>query len=176
MRSPTKRTNKTRAGIVLLSVLALVGTGAVAWGHGTPSASIPDANGTIHACFPSGGTRTLRVVAPTQTCAASQSGVDWAVNGVLTRLEETGPPALPLTLPAGAGQTGSMNLTCPTDKVATGLAAFTTTAPTAPAALVGMSRSGSPAGNVLTVTFANILGAASTISDLKAICVTLFAQ
>jgi hypothetical protein len=26
------------------------------------------------------------------------------------------------------------------------------------------------------VTFANILGAASTISDLKAICVTLFAQ
>ena len=175
MSSPTKRSNKTRAGVVLLSVLALVGTGAVAWGHGAPAASIPDADGTIHACFPTNGTRTLRVVAPTQTCAANQSGVDWAVTGVLTRLEESGPPALPLTLPPGPGQIGSMNLSCPAGKVATGIAAFTTTAPTAPAALVGMSRSGTPHGNVLTVTFANILNAAATVSDLTAICVRLFA-
>jgi hypothetical protein len=159
-----------------VSVLALVGTGTVAWGHGAPAASIPDpADGRIHACFPNNPPRTLRDVAPTQTCASSQSGVDWPAIGVLTRLEETAPPALPLILPGGAGQTGSMNLQCPAGKVAIGLSEFTTTAPTAPAVLVGVSRSGTPTGNVLTVTFANLFATGAEISNLKALCVTLFA-
>lgn len=178
MTSPTKRTNRKRAGLIVLTALTLVGTGAVAWGHGSPASNIPDpADGRIHACYPnSGSQRTLRVIAPTQTCSASQSGVDWPANDVLTRLEETSPPALPLTLPAGAGQTGSMNLNCPPDKVALGLSEFSNTAPTAPAALVGLSRSGTPAGNVLTATFANLTANAATISNLRALCVTRFAQ
>jgi len=177
MRSPTTRTNLKRAGIVLLSALTLVGTGAVAWGHGPGATGIPDpADGRIHACFPNSGAHVLRVVAPTAACTSSQSGVDWPANGVLTQMEITTPPALPLVLPSGAGQIGSMNLTCPAGKVALGLAGYSTSAPTAPAALVGVSRSGTPNGNILTVTFANLMANAATITDLTALCVTQFAQ
>jgi hypothetical protein len=132
---------------------------------------------------------TLRAVTSTEPCLLTlsigplpiialplENGVDWPANGVLTRLVETPPAALPLTLPAGVGQTGSINLNCPAGKVAIGLAQFSTTAPTAPAALVGTSRSGTPTGNTLTATFANLFAAGATISDIKALCVTLFAQ
>lgn len=127
---------------------------------------------------------TLRVVTPTEPCIvtlsigplpilplALESSVDWPANGVLTRLVETPPSALPLTLPPGAGQNGSINVNCPAGKVAIGLAGFSTTAPTAPATLVGTSRSGS----TLTATFANLFAAPATISNIKALCVTLFA-
>jgi len=176
MTSPKKQTKK-RGGLILLSVLALVGTGTVAWGHGPPGPTAPDPTGTVHACISnSGNQKTVRVIAPTQTCASSQSGLDWPATGVLTNMVETGPLAGPLFLPAGAGQTGFVNITCPTDQVAIGLAQFTTTAPTAPAVLVAMSRGGSPVGNTLTVTFANLFAAASQIDNLRALCVTQFAQ
>jgi len=176
MTTPKKRTKK-RAGLVVLSVLALVGTGTVAWGHGPPGPLAPDSTGTIHTCISNSGTqRTVRAIAPTQTCASSQSGLDWPATGVLTGLVETGPLAMTLNLPAGAGQTNFVNLTCPADKVAIGLATFTTTAPTAPAVVVATSRGGSPAGNVLTVTFANLFAAAATVDNLRALCVTQFAQ
>jgi hypothetical protein len=132
---------------------------------------------------------TLRVVTPTEPCLLTlsigplpilalpfENGVDWPADGVLTRLVETPPSALSLTLPPGVGQIGSINVNCPAGKVAIGLARFSTTAPTAPAALVGTSRSGTPTGNTLTATFANLFAAAATISNLSALCVTLFAQ
>jgi hypothetical protein len=176
MTSPNKRTKK-RAGLIVFSVLALVGTGTVAWGHGPPGPTAPDPTGTIHACIPNGGTqKTVRVIAPTQTCSSSQSGLDWPATGVLTGMVDSGAPMLPLTLPAGAGSTASATLSCPTGKVAIGLSVFTTTAPMAPAVLVAQSRGGAPAGNTLTVTFANLFAAAATISDLTALCVTQFAQ
>jgi hypothetical protein len=175
MTSPKNRTKK-RVGLVLLSVLTLAGTGTWAWAHGPAGPVAPDPTGTIHACIPNSGTqKQVRVIAPTQTCASSQSALDWPATGVLTGLVETGLPALPLALPAGAGATGTANINCPaTTQVVIGLASFTTTAPTAPATLVAMSRPSG--GNTLSVTFANLFPAASTISELRALCVTPFVQ
>lgn len=173
MTSPTTRTKK-RAGLVLLGVLALVGTGTVAWGHGTPTSSIPDAAGTIHACFPNSQPRTLRVVAPTQTCTSSQGGVDWPAIGVLTQMVESPPPTA-LPVPAGGpGQTASINVTCPPGKVAIGISEFTNDIATSPAAFAGMTRIGTPPGSTVSVTFATLTGGAAQVSNVKALCVTLF--
>jgi len=190
---------RRRTGPILLAVLALVmGNTTVADAHpATPGIAIPDPTGTIHGCYPNTPLilsilplqRRLRVIAATGDCLltltilgipiltlAIDNSVDWPATGVLTNLVETTPTALTLTLPAGAGQTSFANLNCPPGKVAIGLAGFSTTAPTAPAALIGTSLGGTPSGNTLTVTFANVFPAAATISDLKALCVTQFAQ
>jgi hypothetical protein len=181
-----------RTGLILLAAVALVADTPVARAHpAAPGIAIPDPGGTIHSCYQGilPIERRLRVVTATEPCLLTltigstptltlpiENSVDWPANGVLTQLVEAAPTALPLTLPAGPGQVGSMNLNCPPGKVAIGLAEFSTTTPTAPAALVGTSRSGTPTGNTLTVTFANLFAAAATISDLSALCVTLFAQ
>lgn len=189
----TKRTKTVRrTGPVILAALALVAGATVAHAHpATPGIAIPDPEGTIHSCYQDvlPIPRRLRVVTLLEPCLPTltvgsppiltlpiENSVDWPANGVLTRLVETPPAALPLALPAGAGETASINLNCPPGKVAIGLAEFSTTAPTAPAALIGTGRSGTPTGNTLTATFANLLGGAATISDLTALCVTLFAQ
>lgn len=169
MSKPTKRTNKARAGVVLLSVLTLVGTGAVAWGHGSPSASIPDGEGTIHACFSNGATKTLRVVAPTQTCSSSQGGVDWPANGVLTNLTESAPVSVNF---AGT-PFGTAVITCGT-KQAIGVV-YQSPAPASPIVLTGISRGGTPTGTELTVTLYNLAGGAPNI-PVRALCVTAFAQ
>ena len=148
--------------------------------------SLPILGPLISSILPDEG--RLRVVTSTEPCLLTvsigtipilalpfENGVDWPADGVLTRLVETPPSALPLTLPPGAGQNGSINVNCPPGKVAIGLAEFSTTAPTAPATLVGTSRSGTPTGNTLTATFANLFAAPATISNIKALCVTLFA-
>jgi hypothetical protein len=195
MSRTKRRKTLRRTGPILLAALALVAGATVARAHpAAPGTAIPDPNGTIHSCYqgilPSPPfARRLRVVTATETCLLTlsigatptltlpiENSVDWPANGVLTQLVEAAPAALPLTLPAGAGQTGSADLNCPPGKVAIGPAEFSTSAPTAPAALVATSRSGTPSGNTLTVTFANLFAAAATISDLKALCVTLFAQ
>jgi hypothetical protein len=189
---------RRRTGPILLAVLALVtGPTTVADAHpATPGIAIPDPNGTIHGCYQNTPPilsilpiqRRLRVIPATESCLVTltilgipiltlpiDNSVDWPATGVLTNLVESGPMALPLMLPAGAGQLGSANLNCPPGRVAIGLAGFSTSAPTAPAALIGTSRSGAPSGNTLTATFANLFPAPATISDLKALCVTLFA-
>jgi len=185
---------RKRTGPILLAVLALVmGNTTVAEAHSaTPGLAIPDPSGTIHGCYqvilpPPLFQRRVRVITATESCLLTLSilgititlpidnSVDWPATGVLTGLVETSPTALTLTLPAGAGQTGFANLNCPPGKVAIGLAGFSTTAPTAPATLVGTTRSATPS-STLTVTFANLFPAAATISDLKALCVTQFAQ
>jgi len=135
------------------------------------------------------GDATLRAVTPSEPCVLTltllglplltlpiENGVDWQASGVLPQMVESPPPALPLMLPAGAGQIGSMTLNCPPGTVAIGVAEFSSTSPTAPAVLVGTTFSGTPPGNTLTVTFANVFATAATISDLSALCVTEFAQ
>jgi hypothetical protein len=192
---------RRRTGLILLAVLALVtGNTTVAEAHpATPGVGIPASTGTIHGCFFGSlplplplplalFQRRLRVIQDTDTCLLTltllgipiltlpiDNSLDWPATGVLTDLVESAPAALSLTLPAGAGQTGSANLNCPPGMVAIGLGAFTTTAPTAPATLIGSSLGGVPS-NTLTVTFANVFPAPATISDLKAICVTQFTQ
>ena len=166
MKSPTKRTNRKRAGLVLLSVTVLVGTGTVAWGHGSASSSIPDpADGRIHACFPNNNPRTLRVVAPTQTCPGSQSGVDWPANGVLTQLSETAP--VPLTLAAGVPN--SVVISCAPKQAINVLYSG------APGAVffMGSTRGGTPAGTEITASLYS--GAAQTV-PVRALCVTSFEQ
>jgi hypothetical protein len=173
MSSPTKRTNLKRTGLILVSVLALVGTGTVAWGHGSAVSSIPDpADGRIHACFPNNAPRTLRVVAPTQTCSASQSGVDWPANGVLTQLTESA--AVPVSLPATALTGSNSAVVSCAPKQAIGVT-FQSPDLTKPVALVGSTRGGAVPGTELTVTFTSLTANAQTI-QVRALCVTSFAQ
>jgi hypothetical protein len=166
MRSPRTRTKK-RAGLVFLSVLALVGTGTVAWGHGSAVSSIPDpADGRIHACFPNNAPRTLRVVAPTQTCSSSQSGVDWPANGVLTQMTESAPVSV--ALPANATTPGVIS--CAPKQA---INVFYASNPATPVLMVGLSRGGTPPGTEITVQL--LSGTAQTVS-VRALCVTSFAQ
>lgn len=191
--SPKKQMKAARrTGPILFATLVLLAGAADARAHPPATGtSMVDANGTIHSCYQDIlpiFARRLRVVADTEPCLLTltigpipitlplENGVDWPANGVLTRLVESPPPAVPLTLPAGVGQTGSVNLTCPPDKVAIGLSEFTNTVATAPALMVGIDWIGTPTGNTYKVTFVNMTGTAAKISDLAALCVTLFTQ
>lgn len=83
--SPKRRKILSGAGLVLLSVLAMVGTGTVARGHG------PLAPGTdrVHTCaIPVAGVRVLRVVENTDICIPQvEQGFDFPQNGTLTGVD-----------------------------------------------------------------------------------------
>jgi hypothetical protein len=111
MRSPTNRTMK-RAGLALLSVVALVGGNTVAWGHG----AIAGGGDRVHTCMRGSAPRTLRVVTPGQTCTGSEQGVDLPHNGTFIGVDIG--PAVAVSLPAAAvagESTGVINLACTPD-------------------------------------------------------------
>lgn len=111
MRSPTNRTMK-RAGLALLSVVALVGTNTVAWGHG----AIAGGGDRVHTCMKGSAPRTLRVVTPGQVCTGSEQGVDFPHNGTFIGVDIGTAVTASLPGAAAAGTTtGPITLACTPD-------------------------------------------------------------
>ena len=167
MTTPKKRTKK-RVGLVLLSVLALAGTGTVAWGHGGPGATIPGPDGRIHACFSNSTPRTLRIMQPTESCTASQSGFDFPSTGVLTQLSESAPVGVALGAAVGAMSTGVIS--CGPKQA---INALFEPDLTKPVVLVGVSRGAG--GTELTVGLYNVTAVAQTV-QVRALCAESFQQ
>jgi hypothetical protein len=165
MRTPTKPMKK-RAGFVLLSVVTLVGTGTVAWGHGSPSSTIPAADGRVHVCFSNSTPRTLRVMQPTESCTASQSGFDFPSTGVLTQLSESAP--ISIAVPANGANSGVVSC-APKQAINVLFQSPLTT----PVGLITMVRGGTPPGTELTVGLTSATG--QTVS-VRALCVESFSQ
>lgn len=111
MRSPTNRTMK-RAGLALLSVVALVGTNTVAWGHG----AIAGGGDRVHTCMKGSAPRTLRVVTPGQTCTGSEQGIDFPHNGTFIGVDIGSARTAALGPGAKFGDTtGPISLACTPD-------------------------------------------------------------
>jgi len=111
MRSPTNRTMK-RAGLALLSIVALTGSQTVAWGHG----AIAGGGDRVHTCVKGSAPRTLRVVTPTQTCTGSEQGIDFPHNGTFIGVDIGHAETAALPTGAKAGDTtGPITLACTPD-------------------------------------------------------------
>lgn len=111
MRSPTNRTMK-RAGLALLSVVALVGSNTVAWGHG----AIAGGGDRVHTCMKGSSPRLLRVVTPGQGCTGSEQGIDFPHNGTFIGVDIGTAEAASLPAGAKAGDsTGPITLACTPD-------------------------------------------------------------
>ncbi len=176
MRSSTKRTKVlNRAGLVLLSVLALVASGTVAWGH----APIAGGGDSVHTCVRGAPPRTLRVVTSTEACTGAEQGLDWPQNGTLIGVVYGDPVATNFTAAAGdvsaptplpcPAATTPLGGTAPQPNVAIG-ATFTQ------GATVGVALAESvPSGNDWSVKFVAITAGAKALSS-RAICVTRFQQ
>jgi hypothetical protein len=175
MTSLTKRT-KNRAGLVLLSVLslaglALVGSGTVAWGHG----SIAGGGDRVHTCVRGGAPRTVRVVTDTQTCTGSETGIDFPHNGTFIGVDLAGPVTTSVTAAAN-DSIGPITVQCPGDPPPPGSPthrAIGATMSQSTDLLLTESRLASPTS--WEVRFVALTGGPKTVT-VSAICMRLFNQ
>ena len=111
MRSPKNRTMK-RAGLALLSVVALMGSNTVAWGHG----AVAGGGDRVHTCVRGSSPRSVRVVTPAQTCNGSETGIDFPHNGTFIGVDIGPAVAVGIPGPGAIGaNTGPINLACTPD-------------------------------------------------------------
>lgn len=110
--SPKRRKALNRAGPVLLTVLALVTSGTVAWGHGGLPGS--PANSRVHTCvLPVGPLRLPRVVADTDICLpAVETGIDLPQNGTLIGVDIGAPVTTTLAMMPDT-RSGPITVSCP---------------------------------------------------------------
>ena len=75
---------------LVLSVLALVAAlGGVAY------SAIPDPMGVIHGCYLNQGSRTLRVIDSAESCAGTETALNWSQQGPAGPAGPEGPPGQP---------------------------------------------------------------------------------
>jgi len=85
-----------RAGLAVLSVLVVVGSSTVAWGHG----SVTHGGDRVHTCVRSLFPRIIRVITPSQACTGSEQGIDIPQNGTLNGVVVGAPVAATFTAAA----------------------------------------------------------------------------
>ena len=170
MRRPTRRTLKG-TGLAVLSVLAVVGGGTIAWGHG----AVSPGGDRVHTCVRGSVLRTLRVVTPAQACTSSEQGIDFPHSGTLIGVDFGAPVTTSFTATANV-ISGPITVACTPDPAPPGLpihrAVGATVSQTQDLALA-VTRSASP--TAWEVAFVAPTAGVKTVT-VTPICMPLFQQ
>lgn len=173
-----------RTGIVLLSVLALVGLGLVggdtdAWGHG----AIAGGGDRVHTCVRGGAPRTVRVVTAAQNCTGSETGIDIPHNGTFIGVDIG--TAVTTSIGGAAavsagGSTGPITVACTPDPSPPNPPihrAVGATVSQASDLVVAESRLASPTSwEVRLVTVTGVAANATKTATVAPLCMRLFQQ